>query len=156
CEDFLARAGESGTLAAQAKLSGVRATIGLRTGDMAAAQRYAEDGLARLSAQGWGVAIGLPLATLVYAAAARRDREAAGKILQHPVPDAMRLTRFYLHYLHARGRFYAEFGYLNAALRDFETVGELARSWGVDEPSVVPWRSDAAEIHLRRGDVAAA
>ncbi|TWG05793.1 regulatory LuxR family protein [Streptomyces brevispora] len=41
---------------------------------------------------------------------------------------------------------------LHAALGDFLEAGRLARSWGVDRPAILPWRTDAADVLFRLGE----
>jgi DNA-binding CsgD family transcriptional regulator len=137
-------------------LAALRAEIAIRQGDLLSAKRHADAALSHVSAQSWGVAVGVPLATLVKASTAMgMDDEAAG-YLDQSVTDAMFQTRFGLHYLHARGHYYLAKGRFYAALDDFLTCGELMTSWKIDLPALVAWRNDAAEGYLRLGKQAQA
>jgi DNA-binding CsgD family transcriptional regulator len=53
---------------------------------------------------------------------------------------------------HARGRLHAAAGDHAAAVRDLLKVGELAELWGVRNPTLMPWRSDAALSLTALGD----
>ena len=53
---------------------------------------------------------------------------------------------------HARGRLHAAAGDHAAAVRDLLKAGELAELWGVRNPTLMPWRSDAALSLTALGD----
>ncbi len=57
---------------------------------------------------------------------------------------------------HARGRLHAAAGDHAAAVRDLLKAGELAELWGVRNPTLMPWRSDAALSLTALGDGPAA
>src|SRR5438445_2406361 len=61
-------------------------------------------------------------------------------------------SRYGLHYLHARGHYHLACDNSHAALADFHACGELMRSWSLDTPGLVPWRTSAAEALLRQGN----
>jgi DNA-binding CsgD family transcriptional regulator len=132
-------------------LAGLRAEIARREGAQSDAIRYAQAALTYLPAPGWGVAVGLPLGTLLAATSAAGRRPEAEEQLRRPVPSTMFQTRFGLHYLHGRGHHYLATDRPHAALDDFLACGELMRDWELDLPALVPWRSDAAAAHLRLG-----
>jgi DNA-binding CsgD family transcriptional regulator len=145
---------EAGTRRApwwQAMLAALRAEIAIRRGDLLSAKCHADAALAHVSAQSWGVAVGVPLATLVKASTAMGMHDEAASHLDQPVADAIFQTRFGLHYLHARGHYHLAKGRFYAALDDFLTCGEMMKSWGIDLPALVAWRNDAAEGYLRLG-----
>ncbi|MFD9221099.1 AAA family ATPase [Streptomyces sp. NPDC060064] len=134
---------------APALLTAFRALICLRQGNLTGAVEQAESSLERLPAQGWGVAIGLPLSVLVEARTHMGHHEAAAELLDRPVPDSMFRTRYGLSYLHARGVLQLRTGRHHAALADFMECGELMKAWGMDSPTLVPWRTRAAETWLK-------
>jgi DNA-binding CsgD family transcriptional regulator len=140
----------------EAEFASLRAAIALRHGDLAPARQLAEIALAQVPAESWGVCLGGPLSNLVTAATEAGDYDAAAAYLEVPVPDGMFQTRFGLYYLNARGRYHLEVGRPYAALDDFTACGDLMLEWGFDQPSVVPWRSEAASAYLLLGDVARA
>ncbi len=57
---------------------------------------------------------------------------------------------------HARGCLHAAAGAHQAALADLLAAGELAVRWGIRNPAMMPWRSDAALSLLALGDRAEA
>ncbi|MEU2560368.1 AAA family ATPase [Streptomyces longispororuber] len=156
CDALLREATRLGGPGWQAPLSAVRATVALRQGNAPDAVRYALNALSWISPQGWGVGIGSVLATLVSAHTAMGQYEQAMAYLDHHVPDGLKETRYGLELLHARGQLYAAMGRVRPALDDFLTCGELMTRWGIDQPALVPWRSAAAEMHLRTGGEAEA
>ncbi|MFF3124712.1 AAA family ATPase [Streptomyces sp. NPDC057908] len=152
CDTLLAEAGSRGVVTWQAVLSGLRAEIALREGDLVQAERCAVGALTLIGVEGWGVGVGATLGTLVQAVTARGDFDNAHKYLREPVPAAMFQTRYGLTYLRARGRYYLATDRLQAALADFSYCGELMTLWQLDSPAFVPWRTDSAEVLLRLGD----
>ena len=54
---------------------------------------------------------------------------------------------------HARGRLREARGESDAALEDFLTAGASQEAWGAYNPSLLPWRSSASAILLRRDEV---
>ncbi|MER5358609.1 AAA family ATPase [Streptomyces sp. NPDC002785] len=132
----------------QAVLSAVRAEIALRQGDLTVATHQARSALSRISPAGWGVAIALPLATLIEGETGMGRYDEAMALLEHPVPDGLFQTLLGLHYLRARGRYHLATGRFHAALGDFNACGDLMTAWRVDTPQLVPWRLDAAEAWL--------
>ncbi|XVS67494.1 AAA family ATPase [Actinosynnema sp. CA-299493] len=135
-----------------ALLSAIRAEIALRRGELGEAQRHGRLALDLLPTEGWGVVIGLPVGTLVRTHLAAGRVEDASDQLRTPVPDAVFQTAIGLHYMRARGLYYHATGRHRAALDDFQSLGELMAKWGVDSPTLVPWRTDAAQTWLRLGD----
>ncbi|MFE9664937.1 AAA family ATPase [Microbispora bryophytorum] len=145
---LLAQAGERRATSWQAMLTAIRADISLRSGQLADAQRYAEDALGMMSRESWATAVGVPLSTLLLAHTARGQLDQAGRLLDQPVPDAMFETVWGLHYLRARGCYYLQTGRAAAGLDDFTTCGDLMARWNFDLPALVPWRVHAAHAHL--------
>jgi DNA-binding CsgD family transcriptional regulator len=145
-----------GAHAWQATLGSIRAEIAIRSGDMRGAAAHADSVLSMMSADSWGVRIGLPLSGLVRAYTEMGNHQTAGELLKRPVPEAMFETRFGLHFRHARGRYYVATGLLRAALSEFRACGEAMQRWGIDQPALVPWRSEAAQVHLLLGEQAEA
>lgn len=136
----------------EAEFASLRASISLRQGDPVRARQLAETALAQVPAESWGVCLGGPLANLVQASTDTGDYDAAAAYLEVPVPEGMFKSRFGLSYLDARGWYHLRTGRPYAALDDFTTCGELMRRWGFDQPSLVTWRTGAAQAHLALGD----
>jgi DNA-binding CsgD family transcriptional regulator len=133
--------------------SALRAEIALRQGDLPMAEAYARTALTIVSPKGWGVAIGLPLSTLLQASTAMGNYEDAVNHLRVPVPDAIFQTVTGLHYLRARGLYHQAVGRLHAAAADFQAVGDLMVAWGMDFPALIPWRTDVAQVFLETSRV---
>ncbi|MYX61073.1 hypothetical protein GTZ89_36890, partial [Streptomyces sp. SID8382] len=136
----------------RAELSAVSAEIAVRRGDLAAAVERARAALEEVSAPAWGTAAGLPLSSLILAASRTGQLPIAAEYLRVPVPASMFESRYGLHYLYARGHYHLVCDNHAAALADFFACGELMRSWALDTPGLVPWRTGAAETWLRQGN----
>jgi DNA-binding CsgD family transcriptional regulator len=57
-------------------------------------------------------------------------------------------SRYGLHYIRARGRYFLATDDPTSALTDFLACGDLMRTWQMDAPGLIPWRTDAAEALL--------
>lgn len=134
-----------------ALLTGIRAEIAYRQGDLRTSEECAGSALAQLTPQGWGVAIGGPLATLLAARVAMGRYDAAATVLDQPVSGAMFRTRYGLCYRHARGHYYLATGRVNLALDEFLSCGDMSSDWHLDIPALVPWRTSAAQAYLCLG-----
>ncbi|MFE9285268.1 AAA family ATPase [Streptomyces olivaceus] len=130
----------------------VEAEASLRLGELTAAAEQAREALALLSPEAWGVAVGLPLATLLLATVRLGRFHEAAQCVTRSVPEALFRSRWGLAYLHARGHYYLATDHHRAALADFLGCGDLLRGWGADTPGAVPWRTGAAEAWLRQGN----
>jgi DNA-binding CsgD family transcriptional regulator len=151
CDELLHQAEERRVPTWYAHLSGIRAMISFRQGSLASAKRHAHAALSRITRQGLGVFIGVPLSILLLVAARTGRYNEALVHLSVPVPDAMFETPAGLHYLRARGRYYLARSCGKAAIEDFNACGDLMVRWGLDLPGIVPWRTDLAEANLRTG-----
>ncbi|MFG1641039.1 AAA family ATPase [Amycolatopsis sp. NPDC049252] len=156
CERLLEEAAKRRAPAWQAVFSALRAEIAVRQGGLPAAVEHGAKALALISAPSWGVAIGSPLASLILARTEMGAHEEAEALQAQPVPAAMMRTVHALPYLYARGRHHLATDQVYAALRDFMAAGELMTAWGIDLPSLVPWRAGCAEAYQRIGDRAKA
>jgi len=136
----------------RAVFAAARAEGAVRLGDLPEAVRQAQTALTHLAPRAWGVAVGLPLGSLVLAATRMGDYDLAARRLAWPVPEAMLRSRYGLHYLYARGHHYLAVNHTHAALADFLSCGELMRGWGLDAAGIVPWRTSAAEAWLQLGN----
>ncbi|MFF0307716.1 AAA family ATPase [Streptosporangium sp. NPDC004379] len=153
CDAFIDEAVRRRAPSRQARLSAIRAEIGLRRGDLAAAAHDARRALEIIPPASWGVAVGAPLGTLLWAGAAMSRHDACLPHATQPVPEAMLETRFGLLYLYGKARFTLMAGQAEQALRDLRLCGELTARWGLDGPEFLPWRVDAAECLVRLGDL---
>ncbi|RKN03413.1 helix-turn-helix transcriptional regulator [Streptomyces radicis] len=144
CDTFLRDAEAEGATTWRALLTAARADIALRQGRPAPAELWAAEALTLVSARGWGVAIGLPLAALIRARLDLGRVEDAGRAAGLVVPKAMFGGGFAPGYLRARGHQHLAANRPRAAVADFERCGRLMREWGRDLPVLLPWRGDLA------------
>ncbi|WP_282105653.1 MULTISPECIES: LuxR family transcriptional regulator [unclassified Crossiella] len=148
---LLAESAERNAPGWHAMFASVRAALALRQGDLPGAEQHARTALRHTTPHTWGVAVGGPLGCLIVALTELGKLAEAEELLNLPTPDAMLESTFGLQYLSARGRCHLAADRLYAALGDFRLCGELMAEWGMDRPSFVPWRSDAAEVLIRLG-----
>ncbi|MEU7145422.1 AAA family ATPase [Nocardia sp. NPDC046473] len=151
CERLLHQVRKRAAPSWEAILAAARAEIAIRRDDMLEAEHYAEAALSLMSPQGWGVVIGVPLATLCLVTVAMGKTDRAAELMRQPVPKFMLQTRFGVHYLYARGCYFLEIDQPHTALGDFLACGELAKKGNWDRPSVVAWRIGAVDAYLRIG-----
>ncbi|MEV5959484.1 AAA family ATPase [Streptomyces sp. NPDC051987] len=130
----------------------LKAEVSLRLGELTTAAEQAREALDLLSPDAWGVAVGLPLATLLLATARLGRFDEAAQYVTWSVPETLFRSRWGLAYLYARGHYYLATDHHRAALADFLACGDLLHSWGADVPGAVPWRTGAAEAWLRLGN----
>ncbi|MFJ8081670.1 AAA family ATPase [Streptomyces sp. NPDC096205] len=146
CASLRADAQAHGQRTRGALLTAMSAEIALRQGALESAADLAAEALKELPAKAWGPAVGLPLSVLITAQTLTGRLSQAAEALSHPVPAGIMRTRWAVHYLYARGRYHRAMGAQRAATDDFRTCGELMRSWKMDLPAVVPWRTEVAEL----------
>ncbi|QWF78533.1 helix-turn-helix transcriptional regulator [Amycolatopsis sp. CA-230715] len=149
CDLLLSEAAGRRTPGWRALLCSVRAEIAFRYGDLRGAESFARKAFGDMTAQSWGVAIGLPLANLVLATTAMGKYDEAAALLDQPLPEALLESRAGLHFLYARGQYNLATDRLYAALADFHACGELMVAWRMDLPALIPWRSALAEVYGR-------
>jgi DNA-binding CsgD family transcriptional regulator len=151
CDRLASEAARSGVVTWQAVIEVVSADIALRRGELMTAVARAEQALTLLPHQSWGVSIGYPLAVLLKANITLGRNRTVEDLMRERVPEGMFDTVYGLRYLHARGHGNLATDRVLAAISDFQNCGERMRSWGVDLPVLVPWRTDLAEANLRLG-----
>ncbi|MEU2787954.1 LuxR family transcriptional regulator [Streptomyces sp. NPDC007100] len=152
CDILLAEARERRTPMWQALFASVKAFIEIRLGELAAAEESAHTALTVVPPEGWGAAVAVPVAALLYAKAAMGRLDEAAAHLLVPVPDAAFRTPGGLLYLWARGHYHLAAGRPYAALEDFHRCGDLMARWDLDLSELVPWRADAARVYVSLGD----
>ena len=151
--DWLSPGAEiEGTPTLRACLTAARAHAALRLGAPADAVRDARAALTLLPPKSWGVAVGLPLGTLILAHTRLGEFDEAAKQLTRPVPESLFRSSYGTAYLYARGHYHLATDHGHAALADFLTCGELLCEGGLDDVGLLPWRTDAAEAWLRLGN----
>ncbi|MCX5209943.1 AAA family ATPase [Kitasatospora sp. NBC_00240] len=135
-----------------ALFSALRAEVALRQGDLRTAEEAARAAFARIRPEGWGVAVGYPLSTMISVRTALGRHEDAARYLALAVPAETFQTPAGLHYLYARGGHLLAVGRPEEALADFRACGELMARWDIDHlPGLVPWRVGAARAELALG-----
>ncbi|MGW3650256.1 AAA family ATPase [Streptomyces sp. NPDC000878] len=135
----------------QAVRAGILSEVARRRGDLPAAVRLAREGLRLMGPRAWGPQIEMPLSSLISAATAAGHHRTAAEWLAFPRPGGASKTRYYLHFLEARGHHHLAMGRYLPALRDFLACGRLMKSWDMDIAGIVPWRLGVAEALLRLG-----
>ncbi|MCN9244362.1 AAA family ATPase [Streptomyces sp. RY43-2] len=151
-DELLAAAVERRSPGWEAVFAAIRGLVALRCGDLPTARSRTERALSHAQPESWGLVVGAPLSSLLLACTEVGAYEQAERVLRQPVPDTMFDSRPGVEYMHARGRYWLATGRLHAALGEFMLCGELLGSWNLDQPSIVPWRTSAAEVYLRLGN----
>ncbi|MFJ2931596.1 AAA family ATPase [Streptomyces sp. NPDC087219] len=155
CETLRPEAEALQAVAWVAMLAAVQGLVAVRRGDLVDAERHSRRALAVMPEHNWGAALGLPLSCLVHATTAMGRTDEAQTLVREARPEARR-NPFWLHFLHARGRFYIENNRPYAALADFQTCGRLLSGTVLDHANFIPWRTDLAEAWLRLDDARSA
>ncbi|MCF3125270.1 AAA family ATPase [Streptomyces arenae] len=151
CDALLDCAVRRGARTWQALLGSIRAELSLLQGDVTAAAERAVEALDMLHAHSWGVLVGHPLSTAIFAYTALGRHKDAEELLTREVPEPMFRTVFGLQYLRARGHHHLATDQAFAALDDFETCGRLMRDGNPNLQKGIPWRTDLAQANLRIG-----
>ncbi len=151
CERLLAGTSRHEAPTWHAQLTSVLAEVRLRSGAVVKAEESAAAAMAALPERSWGVAIGQPLVPLLQAQVLLGKLEQAGQLVERPLSPAMLQSRHGLTYRYAVGQYQLARQSPQAALDLFLEAGELARVWGLDSPSLVPWRGGAAEALVALG-----
>ncbi|MFI2206601.1 LuxR C-terminal-related transcriptional regulator [Streptomyces sp. NPDC020192] len=152
CDVFLAESKRRGAPGWEVLFASLRAEIALHQGRLTHAAAYAGQALDAVPEHSGPFFIGGPISSLVLAHTAMGDYESAARRLNQSVPEALFKNVYGLRYLRARGRYYLASNRAHAALSDFLDAGRLAVRWGADRPTLLPWRTDAAEAWLELGD----
>lgn len=146
---LLGTARRRGAAVWHALLTAVQATVSLRYGDMAAAERQARAALRALPPREWGVLLGIPVACVIIATTATGRSDAAARELTRPLPEATFETPIGLFYTYAKAEYHLAGRQPQIALAELESCGRTMVEWGLDRPSFIPWRSGAARALLQ-------
>ncbi|MFI9155866.1 AAA family ATPase [Streptomyces sp. NPDC053367] len=152
CDSFMEEARRREYPGWQAVFASLRADIALRQGNLRDTEKYAGLALDCVPGDEGSIFLGGPLASRILAYTAMGRHRQAARELSRPVSEKLFQSVYGLGYSRARGRFYLATNRLNAALGEFLTVGRLAEQWELDQPSLLPWRTEAAEAWLRLGE----
>jgi DNA-binding CsgD family transcriptional regulator len=150
---------ERGDLSGFALALTLRADVEARAGDLPEAEAHAADALRLASEHGLAWAEPVAIATLLEVMAGQGRLDEADRLLaERELSEWQQGSARAAVYLHARGRLRLAQGRPDAALADFEAVGDIVRRYEVDHPASLPWRSEAALalLALDRRDEAAA
>jgi DNA-binding CsgD family transcriptional regulator len=153
CDFYLAEAARRRWSPCHCVLLAMRAEISLRQGDLVSAADQAGKAVALFGERRWGTVSELPLATLLTALVRLGRMDEAAALARRPVPMGFLTSRAGLTYRLALGRFKLAGGDARGALEELAVCGRMAGSWGLDAPTLVPWREVAAEAALRMGDL---
>lgn len=133
-----------------AHLSALRGMFAWRQGQLATA---AADATAALEVPGAlpDLVVHAALAALVSSLLDRGEIEDAEALLrEYGLDDAIPEGHHALWLMEARGRLRLAQGELDRAARDFELAGARYRSWKLDSPASLPWRSGLARVRARQ------
>lgn len=152
CEVLLSEPANHTAPTTAALLTALQAEIRLRQGHIVTAEAMATEAMQAISGKGWGVAIALPIGTLVRTYLAAGKLHLAAEQLKIPVPAAVFESLPGLHYLYGRARYSLATGQYEASLQDLRVCQDLMTTWRVDMPGLAPWRLDQAAACYRLGD----
>ncbi|MCP9207548.1 helix-turn-helix transcriptional regulator [Streptomyces sp. NEAU-Y11] len=152
CDSLMEEAASRRSPGWRAIFASIRAEIALRQGNLVESAAYATTALEIVPGRDGSVFIGGPLASQILAYTAMGKYDTAARQLSRPVPEALFRSIYGLGYTRARGRYYLATNRFNAALGEFLMAGKLAQHWELDQPAMLPWRSDAAEAWLALGE----
>jgi DNA-binding CsgD family transcriptional regulator len=146
---WLELAQQRGWPLASAVAAGAAALTAMYGGDLSDALAYCEQALATRA--GWipVMSVGLLVRCLVDRGALD---EARGVLAEHRLAGDLGHIWPYNVVRHARGRLHAAAGDHTAACADLLAAGEVATRYGVFNPVMFPWRSDAALSLSALGD----
>jgi DNA-binding CsgD family transcriptional regulator len=153
--DVIAEARGRGSALGFAIASCFRADAANRRGDPRAGRAHAEASVAASEAHGWALGLPMAVAMAIDAALELGDPAAAQATLEHApltagpeLPDSV----FFIPVLFSRGRLRIAQGDVRGGLGDVLEAGRRQDAWGAPNPSVLPWRSTAAEALLTLGE----
>ncbi|WP_169814800.1 helix-turn-helix transcriptional regulator [Nocardia crassostreae] len=152
CDALLAEASARLSPTWMAIFAGLHAEIALRQGRLADASERSVQALNQVPAENLGIVIARPLACRVRALTAAGRFEEASAQMARDVPLGLFDSRLVLLYLHARGQLALATGRAPDALVDFQLCGALMQRWRLDQPGVMAWRNDVAQVYLEVGD----
>ncbi|WP_406114910.1 AAA family ATPase [Kitasatospora purpeofusca] len=152
CAQLAERAGARCGAHWSALLAALRAEAALRQGDLRSADEAGRAAFAHVRPEAWGVAVGLPLATMAAARTALGLHQDAAHFLELATPAGLEQTPAGLHHRYALAGHRLALGRAEQALADYRACGDTMARWGVDHlPAIAPWRLGAARAQLALG-----
>ncbi|WP_328958122.1 LuxR family transcriptional regulator [Kitasatospora purpeofusca] len=152
CAPLAERAGARCGAHWNALLAALRAEAALRQGDLRSADEAGRAAFAHVRPEAWGVAVGLPLATMAAARTALGLHQDAAHFLELATPAGLEHTPAGLHHRYALAGHRLALGRAEQALADYRACGDTMARWGVDHlPAIAPWRLGAARAQLALG-----
>jgi ATP/maltotriose-dependent transcriptional regulator MalT len=143
---------ERGSSVGFAIASCFRSQVHLRRGDVRRAEADARASVEVSAEEGWGLGIPAARAFLVYALLERGELDDAERTLEEAgLGDEIPELVMFDPVLECRGRLRIARGEGAAGVEDLLACGRRQERWGAHNPSVIPWRSMAAEAMLRIG-----
>ncbi|MCP2164001.1 LuxR family transcriptional regulator [Goodfellowiella coeruleoviolacea] len=159
-DQVLADANRLGATSVAALVLGLRASVGLRFGQLDEAERDLGEALRRVPLRDWHPRLApgaLAVAVLLHLRRGEpgQAERALAEFAAHQ-PDGAVQGAAWSYLLFARGRLRLAVGDASAALADLRECGRelLARGW--TNPALLPWRSVAALAHHALGEQSAA
>jgi len=153
--DIITEAHGRGSALGYAIASCFRADAANRRGDPRAGRAHAEAAVAASEAHGWALGLPMAIGVLVDALLEMGEPDAAQAALeQAPLTAGPQLPDnvFFIPVLFSRGRLRIAQGGVDEGLADVLEAGRRQDAWGAPNPSVLPWRSTAAEALLALGE----
>jgi DNA-binding CsgD family transcriptional regulator len=149
---IVADAREQGTALGFTIASCFRSQVHYRRGDVRRGEADARAAVEVAAEEGWGLGIPAARAFVVYSMVDRGALDEARQVLDEAglgdeIPDLVMFDPL----LDARGRVRIAAGELEAGVADMLQCGERQERWGAHNPSVIPWRSMAAEAMIGLG-----
>ncbi|WP_260478278.1 AAA family ATPase [Nonomuraea sp. WAC 01424] len=135
----------------KAIITAIGAETARRRGDLVLAATQAQEALTTLEPRGWGIAIGVPLGTLLHAQIAMGRLDEAKATLGVPVPREMAGTVFGIGYEMARAYYLLVTEKPRAAFAGFQACGQAVQRWGAALSHMFTWRLGAACAPRRLG-----
>jgi DNA-binding CsgD family transcriptional regulator len=135
--------------------SSLRSSLCVRTGAIEDAVAAARDALSAALEAGWPPPVLISAAVLIEALLERGDPRAAAAELAAVTIDEEVLsgtTMYPLFLLQARGRLGIALGDVREGLDDLLELGRRCETWGIYNPALFAWRSEAALALAQVGD----
>ncbi|WP_203819188.1 helix-turn-helix transcriptional regulator [Paractinoplanes ferrugineus] len=151
-ESFVREAGSSDLPQWHLLLDAAQATAALWRGDFVQAETLAQQAIEAARGGPWSALVALPRAVRMMALTEQGRHEEVAAELTVELPEDFLRSPYGLLHLRARARHQLATGAPQSAADDLRAIGDILRSWGMEAPGLLPWRSELAEVALRQGD----